>query len=172
MGKGSRRANSTPLVGILMGSDSDLEAMRPAIDVLGEFGISFEVRVLSAHRTPFETLEYGHQAAKRGLRVIIAGAGWAAALPGVLAAATPLPVIGVPIPSSQLSGLDALLSIAQMPSGVPVATVAIGGARNAGLLALRILGVSDEALREAMERFQADLADSARARDAAIREQF
>lgn len=172
MAEAAPRGNAAPLVGILMGSDSDLEAMRPAIDTLGEFGVPVEVRVLSAHRTPFDALEYSRKAAKRGLRVIIAGAGWAAALPGVLAGATPLPVIGVPIPSSPLAGLDALLSIVQMPTGIPVATVAIGGARNAGLLAVRILAASDPTLREAMERFQADLADAARARDAAIQEKI
>jgi len=155
-----------------MGSDSDLDTMRPAIDVLIEFGVPTEVRVLSAHRTPDETLEYARAAADRGLRVIIGAAGGAAHLPGVLAALTSLPVIGVPIAATSLGGLDALLSIVQMPSGIPVATVAIGGARNAGLLAVRILAQADPALRRAMERFQTDLAESVRAKDAAVQSQF
>jgi len=156
------------LVGIVLGSDSDLEVMRPAIDILREFGIQSEVRVLSAHRTPLETLDYARSAVDRGLRVIIAGAGGAAALPGSLAAATPLPVIGVPVAATTLGGLDALLSMVQMPAGVPVATVAIGGARNAGLLAVRILASSDPSLRAAMQRFQAELAENVRVRDAAL----
>ncbi|MBA2447740.1 MAG: 5-(carboxyamino)imidazole ribonucleotide mutase [Chloroflexi bacterium] len=162
----------SPVVGIVMGSDSDLDTMRPAIDVLIEFGVPTEVRVLSAHRTPDETLEYARAAADRGLRVIIGAAGGAAHLPGVLAALTSLPVIGVPIAATSLGGLDALLSIVQMPSGIPVATVAIGGARNAGLLAVRILAQADPALRRAMERFQTDLAESVRAKDAAVQSQF
>jgi 5-(carboxyamino)imidazole ribonucleotide mutase len=161
-----------PLVGVAMGSDSDLTVMRAAIDALAEFGVPAEVRVLSAHRTPAEMLEYGRAAAGRGLRVIIAGAGGAAHLPGMLASATALPVIGVPVPLAPLSGLDSLLSIVQMPAGVPVATVSIGGARNAGLLAVRILAAADPALRQAMERFQAGLADTVRANDAAVRAQF
>ena len=161
-----------PLVGIVMGSDSDLGAMRPAVEVLGEFGVPVEVRVISAHRTPDDTLAYARSASGRGLRVIIAGAGGAAALPGALAAATPLPVVGVPVASAQLGGLDALLSMVQMPPGVPVATVAIGGARNAGLLAIRILACSDLTLRQALERFQAELAEAGRAKDAAVRAQF
>ena len=162
----------SPVVGIVMGSDSDLDTMRPAIDVLIEFGVPTEVRVLSAHRTPDETLEYARAAADRGLRVIIGAAGGAAHLPGVLAALTSLPVIGVPIAATSLGGLDALLSIVQMPSGIPVATVAIGGARNAGLLAVRILAQADPALRRAMERFQTDLAETVRAKDAAVQSQF
>ena len=161
-----------PLIGIVMGSDSDLEIMRPAIDVLAEFGVPIEVRVLSAHRTPDETLEYARAAADRGLRVIIGAAGGAAHLPGVLAALTPLPVVGVPIAATSLVGLDALLSMVQMPSGVPVATVAVGGARNAGLLAVRILAQADPDLRRAMERFQADLAETVRSKDATVRAQF
>lgn len=161
-----------PLVGVVMGSDSDLGVMRPAVEVLGEFGLSAEVRVISAHRTPDDALAYARSASGRGLRVIIAGAGGAAALPGALAAATPLPVIGVPVASAQLGGLDALLSMVQMPPGVPVATVAIGGARNAGLLAIRILACSDSTLLQAVERFQSELADSGRVKDAAVREQF
>ena len=161
-----------PLVGIVMGSDSDLETMRPAVDVLAEFGVPTEARVLSAHRTPDETLEYARAAADRGLRVIVGAAGGAAHLPGVLAALTPLPVIGVPVVATPLAGLDALLSIVQMPSGIPVATVAIGGARNAGLLAVRILAQADPELRRAMEQFQADLAETVRSKDATVRAQF
>jgi 5-(carboxyamino)imidazole ribonucleotide mutase len=164
--------NGNPVVGVVMGSDSDLEVMRPAVEALSEFGVPFEVRVISAHRTPEETLEYARAAATNGLQVIIAGAGGAAALPGALAAATPLPVIGVPVPATQLAGLDALLSMVQMPAGIPVATVAVGGARNAGLLAVRILAASDAQLRQAMEGFQSQLAQSARAKDAAVRSQF
>jgi 5-(carboxyamino)imidazole ribonucleotide mutase len=164
--------NGNPVVGVVMGSDSDLEVMRPAVEALSEFGVPFEVRVISAHRTPEETLEYARAATTNGLRVIIAGAGGAAALPGALAAATPLPVIGVPVPATQLAGLDALLSMVQMPAGIPVATVAVGGARNAGLLAVRILAASDAQLRQAMEGFQSQLAQSARAKDTAVRSQF
>jgi 5-(carboxyamino)imidazole ribonucleotide mutase len=155
-----------------MGSDSDLGVMRAAVEALAEFAVPTEVRVLSAHRTPVEMLDYARQAAGRGLRVIVAGAGGAAHLPGMVAAATPLPVIGVPVPATALAGVDALLSIAQMPAGVPVATVAIGGARNAGLLAVRVLAVADPALRTALERFQAELADAVRAKDAAVRARF
>lgn len=161
-----------PLVGVVMGSDSDLPTMRGAIDALTEFGVPVEVRVLSAHRTPVEMLEYARAAAGRGLRVIVAGAGGAAHLPGILASATPLPVVGVPVAATGLLGLDALLSMVQMPAGVPVATVAIGNARNAGLLAVRILAASDSELRVRMERFQADLAESVRGKDAAVRAQF
>jgi 5-(carboxyamino)imidazole ribonucleotide mutase len=150
-----------PMVGIVMGSSSDLEVMRGAADALDEFGVPWEIRVLSAHRTPDETLEYARSAVERGLRVLIAGAGGAAHLPGVVAAVTTLPVIGVPVPLATLDGLDSLLSIVQMPAGVPVAAVAIGGARNAGLLAVRILAAADPVLRAAMERFQSDLADPA-----------
>ena len=165
-------AAESPLVGVVMGSDSDLPVMRPAVEALREFGVPCEVRILSAHRTPGEMLDYARTAAGRGLRVIVAGAGGAAHLPGMLASATPLPVIGVPVPATQLLGLDALLSIVQMPAGVPVATVAIGGARNAGLLAVRILGSADPALLQAMERFQAGLAETVRAKDAAVRAEF
>ena len=163
---------ATPVVGVAMGSDSDLPVMRAAVEALAEFGVAAEVRILSAHRTPDEMLAYARTAADRGLRVLIAGAGGAAHLPGMLAAATPLPVIGVPVPITVLAGIDALLSIVQMPAGVPVATVAVGGARNAGLLAVRILAASDPALRTRMERFQADLADMVRAKDAAVRTDF
>ena len=162
-------STTDPLVGVIMGSDSDWPVLRLAADALAEFEVPYEVSVVSAHRTPARMLDYARQAADRGLRVIVAGAGGAAHLPGMVAAATPLPVIGVPVPLAQLDGLDSLLSIAQMPAGVPVATVAVGGARNAGLLAVRILAASDTALRERMVRFQADLADSVLAKDAALR---
>jgi 5-(carboxyamino)imidazole ribonucleotide mutase len=161
-----------PLVGIVMGSDSDWPMMEPAADALAEFGVAYEAHVLSAHRTPRRMLDYAEAAAGRGLRVIIAGAGGAAHLPGMVAAATPLPVIGVPRPLDRLDGLDSLLSIVQMPAGVPVATVGIGGGRNAGLLAVRILAVADDGLRVAVSRFQADLADSVVARDAALQERL
>ena len=170
--RGPSEAASTPVVGVVMGSDSDLGVMRAAVEALAEFGVPVEVRVLSAHRTPVEMLDYARAAAGRGLRVIVAGAGGAAHLPGMIAAATPLPVIGVPIVATPLAGVDALLSIAQMPAGVPVATVAVGGGRNGGLLAVRILAAGDPALRAAMERFQADLADMVRAKDAAVRAEF
>ncbi len=160
---------SGPLVGVVMGSDSDLETMAPAADALRELGIAHELRVVSAHRTPHDMLAYGTGAAERGLQVIIAGAGGAAHLPGMLAAATPLPVIGVPVPLRHLDGLDSLLSIVQMPAGVPVATVAIGAARNAGLLAARILAIADPALRAAVARAQDELAEIARAKDARVR---
>jgi 5-(carboxyamino)imidazole ribonucleotide mutase len=159
-----------PLVGIVMGSDSDWPVMEPAAAALTEFGIPYEAHVLSAHRTPHRMLDYAGTAAGRGLRVIVAGAGGAAHLPGMVAAATPLPVIGVPRPLGQLDGLDSLLSIVQMPAGVPVATVGIGGGRNAGLLAVRILAAGDPALLERVTAFQAELADSVVARDAALQE--
>lgn len=144
-------------VGIVMGSDSDWRVMKDAADVLDDFNIQTEVRVVSAHRMPEDMIQYGREAAGRGIRVIIAGAGGAAHLPGMLAAVTPLPVIGVPVPLKYLDGMDSLLSIVQMPSGVPVATVSIGGAKNAGLLAARIIGVSDETVRDRMSTFQRDL---------------
>ncbi|GIW03824.1 MAG: N5-carboxyaminoimidazole ribonucleotide mutase [Thermomicrobiales bacterium] len=165
-------ARPAPLAGVVMGSDSDLPTMQGAIEVLRDFGIPFEVRILSAHRTPDEMLAYARAAAGRGLRVIIAGAGGAAHLPGMLASATPLPVIGVPVPVTQLAGMDALLSIVQMPAGVPVATVAIGNARNAGLLAVRILATADDQLRQAMERFQAQMAETVRAKDRNLQSEF
>ncbi|MGH3589157.1 MAG: 5-(carboxyamino)imidazole ribonucleotide mutase [Pseudonocardia sp.] len=152
-----------------MGSDSDWPVMEAAADALAELGVEVEVDVVSAHRMPTEMIEYGRSASERGLRVIVAGAGGAAHLPGMLAAVTPLPVIGVPVPLAQLDGMDSLLSIVQMPAGVPVATVAVGGARNAGLLAVRMLATGDDALRERMVRFQADLAESVLAKDAALR---
>ena len=162
----------SPVVGIVMGSDSDWPTMAPAAEALTEFGVPYEVHVLSAHRTPRRMLDYAEAAAGRGLRVIVAGAGGAAHLPGMVAAATPLPVIGVPRPLGQLDGMDSLLSIVQMPAGVPVATVGIGGARNAGLLAVRVLAAGDPELRAAVERFQARLADSVVERDARLQQQL
>ncbi|HEX7660476.1 MAG TPA: 5-(carboxyamino)imidazole ribonucleotide mutase [Pseudonocardiaceae bacterium] len=150
-------AERTPLVGVIMGSDSDWPVMKAAADALAEFDVPIEVDVISAHRTPRRMLDYATSAADRGLRVIIAGAGGAAHLPGMVAAATVLPVIGVPVPLRYLDGLDSLLSIVQMPAGVPVATVSVGGARNAGLLAVRILGAADADLRERMAGFQREL---------------
>ena len=158
-------STNEPIVGIVMGSDSDWPTMEPASATLDEFGIAHEVRVVSAHRTPRDMLDYGATAADRGLRVVIAGAGGAAHLPGMLASVTPLPVVGVPVPLRYLDGMDSLLSIVQMPAGVPVATVAIGNARNAGLLAVRILGTVDSELRARMEAFQDDLADIVREKD-------
>ena len=158
-----------PRVGIVMGSDSDWPVMKLAAEALAEFDIAYEADVQSAHRMPEEMLEYGRSAASRGLRVIIAGAGGAAHLPGMLASVTSLPVIGVPVPLKYLDGMDSLLSIVQMPAGVPVATVSIGGARNAGLLAVRILASSDPALQQRMTAFQADLGDQARSKGAALR---
>ena len=161
-----------PVVGVIMGSDSDLPVMRGAAEALAEFGVPAEVRVVSAHRTPVAMLEYARTAAARGMKVIIAGAGGAAHLPGMVASMTALPVIGVPVPATSLNGLDALLSIVQMPAGIPVATVAIGGARNAGLLAVRILAASDPALLAAMERYQAGLVEVVQGKDAAVQAQF
>jgi len=156
-------------VGVIMGSDSDWPVMSAAVDALSEFSVSSEVGVYSAHRTPQRMLDYATSAVERGLRVIIAGAGGAAHLPGMVAAATPLPVIGVPVPLARLDGLDSLLSIVQMPAGVPVATVAVGGARNAGLLAVRILAAGDPDLLARMTEFQAELERSVLAKDAALR---
>ncbi|WP_182379990.1 5-(carboxyamino)imidazole ribonucleotide mutase [Nocardioides sp. WS12] len=158
-------------VGIVMGSDSDWPVMQAAAEALAEFGIPFEADVVSAHRMPEEMLQYGKDAAGRGLSVIIAGAGGAAHLPGMLASVTPLPVIGVPVPLKYLDGMDSLLSIVQMPAGVPVATVAVGGARNAGLLAVRILAASDAALQQKMTEFQAELKAAAQAKGAVVRRQ-
>ncbi len=157
-------------VAVIMGSDSDWSVMSDAAEALAEFGIPAEVRVVSAHRTPGAMFEYARCAADRGLEVIIAGAGGAAHLPGMVASATPLPVIGVPVPLARLDGLDSLLSIVQMPAGVPVATVSIGGARNAGLLAVRILASSDPGLRARVVEFQDRLAETVAAKDAALRE--
>ena len=162
-------APQSPTVGIVMGSDSDWPTMSAAATALGEFGIGVEADVVSAHRMPAEMLEYGRHAHERGLRVLIAGAGGAAHLPGMLASVTPLPVIGVPVPLKHLDGMDSLLSIVQMPAGVPVATVGIGNARNAGLLAVRILAATDEALRAEMVRFQASLRESASAKGEVVR---
>jgi 5-(carboxyamino)imidazole ribonucleotide mutase len=161
---GNTSAAGAPLVGIVMGSDSDWPVMQAAAAALEEFGIACETGVVSAHRMPQEMVDYGNTAVARGLKVIIAGAGGAAHLPGMLAALTPIPVIGVPVAVGTLDGMDSLLSIVQMPAGVPVATVAIGNARNAGLLAARILGVADDELREAMVTFQADLNAAAKAK--------
>ena len=163
---------TSPRVGLIMGSDSDWSVMAEAAEALAEFEVPFEVGVISAHRTPARMLDYARDAAGRGLQVIIAGAGGAAHLPGMVASATVLPVIGVPVPLARLDGLDSLLSIVQMPAGVPVATVSIGGARNAGLLAVRILGGADPALREKMAAFQADLADLVLAKDQALRDKL
>lgn len=162
----------TPRVGLIMGSDSDWPVMSEAAEALAEFDVPFEVGVISAHRTPGRMLSYAAEAAGRGLEVIIAGAGGAAHLPGMVASATPLPVIGVPVPLARLDGLDSLLSIVQMPAGVPVATVSIGGARNAGLLAVRILGAADPKLRERMAAFQGSLEQMVLQKDEALRQKL
>jgi len=158
-----------PVVGIVMGSDSDLPVMRQAAEICERFGVAHEIRIVSAHRTPDDMAEYGRTAHERGLRVIIAGAGGAAHLPGMLASHTPLPVIGVPVPTEWLRGLDSLLSIVQMPAGIPVATVAIGNARNAGLLAVRILAASDPDLQRKMLDYQAEMAQTSRDKNRALR---
>jgi 5-(carboxyamino)imidazole ribonucleotide mutase len=157
-----------PLVSVVMGSDSDWPVMQAAVAALEEFGVPSEASVVSAHRMPTDMIGFGQAAASRGIRVIIAGAGGAAHLPGMLASVTTLPVIGVPVPLKYLDGLDSLLSIVQMPGGIPVATVAIGGARNAGLLAVRILATSDSRLAERIAAFQADLRASAQAKGEAL----
>ncbi|WP_375480880.1 5-(carboxyamino)imidazole ribonucleotide mutase [uncultured Jatrophihabitans sp.] len=164
----STAAARAPQVGIIMGSDSDYPVMAAAAEALGEFDVAHEVRVVSAHRTPHLMHTYAQQAAGRGLKIIIAGAGGAAHLPGMVAASTTLPVIGVPVPLKYLDGVDSLLSIVQMPAGVPVATVSIGGARNAGLLAVRILASSDDALARRVSAFQLELAAAAQAKDASL----
>ncbi|WP_273413301.1 5-(carboxyamino)imidazole ribonucleotide mutase [Corynebacterium appendicis] len=161
-----------PQVGIIMGSDSDWDTVAPAAEVLAEFGIRFEVGVVSAHRTPEKMLAYAKGAHERGLQVIIACAGGAAHLPGMVAAATPLPVIGIPRALKDLDGLDSLLSIVQMPGGVPVATVSIGGAKNAGLLAARILGSADPAIQRRMVDYQANMAQEVERKDEALRERL
>ncbi len=161
--------NNEPWVGIVMGSDSDLPTMAAAADVCRAFEVPYELRVISAHRTPLDTAEYGRTARERGLRVIVAGAGGAAHLPGMLAAHTPLPVIGVPVAITALNGLDALLSIVQMPAGVPVATVAIGGARNAGLLAVQIVAIGDSALLDRLQDYKDGLAEASREKDRRLR---
>jgi 5-(carboxyamino)imidazole ribonucleotide mutase len=162
-------AADPPIVGVIMGSDSDLRVMQGAVDVLVEFEVPHEVRVVSAHRTPDWLTEYARTAVARGLRVIIAGAGGAAHLPGMTASMTSLPVIGVPVPLEHLDGLDSLLSMVQMPTGIPVATVAIGNAANAGLLAVRILATGDDTLRGRVERHQAELAEKVRVKDETVR---
>jgi 5-(carboxyamino)imidazole ribonucleotide mutase len=160
---------SDPLVGIAMGSSSDLPTLKAAAGILEQFGVAHELRVLSAHRTPDAMAEYARDAVKRGLKVLIAGAGGAAHLPGMLAAHTPLPVIGVPVATANLNGWDSLLSIVQMPRGVPVATVAIGGGANAGLLAVQILATSDLELLRRLVDYKAELAAAARQQDAEVR---
>ncbi len=160
---------TSPRVGVVMGSDSDLDVMGAAAEVLDDFGIAHEVRVVSAHRRPHEMLAYGTEAADRGLEVIIAGAGGAAHLPGMLASTTSLPVIGVPVPLRHLDGLDSLLSIVQMPRGVPVATVSVGGGQNAGLLAVRILATTDPDLRAALDEHRDEIAEQSRAADERVR---
>jgi 5-(carboxyamino)imidazole ribonucleotide mutase len=159
----------TPIVGVIMGSDSDLAVMQAAADALAEFGVAHEVRIISAHRTPEEMIAYGRSAVGRGLKVIIAGAGGAAHLPGMVASVTPLPVVGVPVGITKLQGLDALLSIVQMPAGIPVATVAVDNARNAGLLAVRMLGVGDSDLLQMMETFQDQLRELVLEKDRRVR---
>jgi 5-(carboxyamino)imidazole ribonucleotide mutase len=161
---------SEPRVAVVMGSDSDWPVMSAAVDACREFDVGCMADVVSAHRMPDEMIDFGRTAADRGIEVIIAGAGGAAHLPGMLAAVTPLPVIGVPVPLARLDGLDSLLSIVQMPAGVPVATVAIGNARNAGLLAVRILAASDPGLRARMVAFQSALRDTASAKGEAVRD--
>ena len=161
-----------PLVSVVMGSDSDWPVMRAAAEALAEFAVPTEARVVSAHRTPRDMVEWAEAADGRGVRVIVAGAGGAAHLPGMVASLTPLPVIGVPVPLRHLDGLDSLLSIVQMPAGVPVATVSIGGARNAGLLAVRILAAADPDLLDEVRVFQTRLADSARAKDSALQDEL
>ncbi len=160
-----------PLVGIVMGSDSDLPTMKLAAEVCEEFSVPYEIRIISAHRTPLDMARYGQEAHKRGIRVIIAGAGGAAHLPGMIAAHTPLPVIGVPIRTESLSGLDSLLSIVQMPNGVPVATVAINGARNAGLLAVEILATSNSSLLEKVIKYKENMANLSREKDNKLQNQ-
>lgn len=161
----SQETKNTPLVGIIMGSDSDLPTLKPAAEICAEFGVPFELKVVSAHRTPQDMADYGRTAHQRGLKVIIAGAGGAAHLPGMIAAFTPLPVIGVPVQGETLRGFDSLLSIVQMPPGVPVATVAIGGGRNAGLLAVQILAAHDPALLQKMIAYKETLALQSRAKN-------
>ncbi|GAB3846657.1 5-(carboxyamino)imidazole ribonucleotide mutase [Nesterenkonia populi] len=169
----SAESTERPLVGLVMGSDSDWPVMRAAAEALDEFGVPFEADVVSAHRMASEMIDYGKQAHTRGLRVIVAGAGGAAHLPGMLASVTPLPVIGVPVPLKHLDGMDSLLSIVQMPAGVPVAAVSVGGARNAGLLAVRALAAGEgelaAGLRDQLVEFQAELASSAHAKGEALR---
>ncbi len=164
----SAEIQTKPLVAVVMGSDSDLPTLEPAIKVLNDFGVAAEVRVLSAHRTPLEMVEFAQMAISNGLKVIIAGAGGAAHLPGMLASLTTIPVIGVPIQSKSLSGVDSMLSILQMPSGIPVATVAIGGGLNAGLLATQILGISDEKMQVKLSNYRKELHDQVVAKDQSL----
>jgi 5-(carboxyamino)imidazole ribonucleotide mutase len=161
-----------PVVSVVMGSDSDWPVMQAAVEALAEFGVPYEADVVSAHRMPADMIAFGQAAAGRGIKVIIAGAGGAAHLPGMLASVTTLPVIGVPVPLAHLDGLDSLLSIVQMPAGIPVATVSVGGARNAGLLAVRILAAHDAALAEQVAAFQAQLRDTALAKGERLRASF
>lgn len=163
---------SNPIVGVVMGSDSDWNVMSDAAQLLKEFGIEFEVEVLSAHRTPERMVEWGKAAAGRGLKVVIAGAGGAAHLPGMLASVTTLPVIGVPVPLARLDGMDSLLSIVQMPAGIPVATVSIGGAKNAGILAARIIGAYDERISAKLSAFALDLQDQVAQKNATLKSQL
>lgn len=165
-------AESHPTVAVVMGSDSDWSVMSAAVDVLKDFGVPYEVEVLSAHRTPERMISYSKAAAGRGIRVIIAGAGGAAHLPGMVASVTPLPVVGVPVALAKLDGLDSLLSIVQMPAGVPVATVSIGGATNAGLLAVKILATSNPELLSAMEAYAAKLAETVAEKNTALKSQL
>lgn len=160
---------TNPIVGVVMGSDSDWNVMSEAAAILKEFGIEYEVEVLSAHRTPERMVEWGKAAASRGLKVIIAGAGGAAHLPGMLASVTTLPVVGVPVPLARLDGMDSLLSIVQMPAGIPVATVSIGGAKNAGILAARIIGAYDAALAAKLDAFAANLKDQVAEKNAKLK---
>jgi 5-(carboxyamino)imidazole ribonucleotide mutase len=160
---------STPLVAVVMGSDSDWPVMQAAVAALDEFGIASEVEVLSAHRTPDAMIAYGRAARGRGIRVIIAGAGGAAHLPGMIASVTTLPVVGVPVPLTHLDGMDSLLSIVQMPAGIPVATVSIGGARNAGILAARIIGTTDQAVASGLATFATELESTVAAKNAALK---
>ena len=164
--------SETPLVGVIMGSDSDFAVMSDAVQVLREFAIPHEVEVVSAHRTPDKMVAYARGAAERGIKVIIAGAGGAAHLPGMVASMTTLPVIGVPVPLAMLDGLDSLLSIVQMPGGIPVATMAIGGAKNAGLLAVRILGTSDETIAAELAEYASDLEAQVATKNAALQERL
>jgi 5-(carboxyamino)imidazole ribonucleotide mutase len=164
--------SATARVAVIMGSDSDWPVMQAAAAALSEFGVPWEARVVSAHRTPEDMVAYARAAAGRGIAVIVAGAGGAAHLPGMVASLTPLPVIGVPVAITKLDGMDSLLSIVQMPAGVPVATVSVDGARNAGLLAVRILGASDPALRERVAEFQAQLAEQAREKDRRLQDEL
>lgn len=163
-------SSASPLVGVIMGSDSDWRVMSDASQALTEFGIAHEVEVVSAHRTPDKLMQYGREARARGIRVIIAGAGGAAHLPGMIASVTSLPVIGVPVPLAYLDGMDSLLSIVQMPAGIPVATVSIGGAKNAGLLAARILGASDDVLADRVEAYARDLEGQVEAKNQRLKE--